>query len=54
MALHNDSSEVQIVEHGERIAQMMILPILDAFLETVDELEDTVRGEGGFGSSGKF
>lgn len=54
VALHNDSSEVQIVENGERIAQMMILPALDTALEEVDELGVTDRGEGGFGSSGKF
>ena len=52
--IHNDSSEVQIIEHGERIAQMMILPVINTVLEEVNSLEDSSRGAEGFGDSGKF
>ncbi|SFR69642.1 dUTP diphosphatase [Anaeromicropila populeti] len=52
VALHNHGISAQEVEHGERIAQMVIAPFLTAqFIET-EELQDTVRGEGGFGSTG--
>ena len=52
VALHNDSDEVMTVESGERIAQAIILPFYQIGLEEVDELSDTDRGEGGFGSTG--
>lgn len=52
--IHNDSSEVQIIEHGERIAQMMILPVINTVLEEVNSLENSSRGAEGFGDSGKF
>ena len=42
------------VENGLRIAQMVLCPIIHAKLEEVDELKDTERGEGGFGSTGKW
>ena len=41
-----------IVEDGLRIAQMVVCPLIQAELEEVKELSDTVRGEGGFGSTG--
>ncbi|MBR5296186.1 MAG: dUTP diphosphatase [Clostridia bacterium] len=53
VALHNHSEEERVVSHGERIAQLVIAPFLKAFFEEADSLEDTVRGEGGFGSTGK-
>ena len=54
VALHNHSAVTQTVEPGERIAQLVVAPFLAAeFLET-DELSDTVRGAGGFGSTGKL
>ncbi len=53
VALHNHSETVQSVEDGERIAQMVIAPYLTAEFIEVAELEDTVRGEGGFGSTGR-
>ena len=46
------SSEEQIVFHGERIAQLVIMPFYKANFEEVEELSDTVRGAGGFGSTG--
>lgn len=52
VALHNDSSVTQIVEHGERIAQLIIIPYLMAQFEEVDTLDETERGSGGFGSTG--
>ena len=52
VALHNHSSEAQTVAVGERIAQMVIAPFLKADFEVVNELSDTARGSGGFGSTG--
>ena len=52
VALHNHSAEAVVVESGERIAQLVITPYIVAAFNQVDELEDTVRGEGGFGSTG--
>lgn len=52
VALHNHGAIPQVVEHGERIAQMVIAPFLTANFIEVEELSDTVRGEGGFGSTG--
>lgn len=53
VALHNHSSAQIIVESGERIAQMVIAPYIYGEYEIVDELSDTVRGCGGFGSTGQ-
>lgn len=52
VALHNDSNEVQFVEHGDRIAQLMFVPYVQANLIEVDELDSTERGSCGFGSTG--
>lgn len=53
VALHNDTDEVKTVENGERIAQLVIMPYLSTeFIET-DSLDETERGAGGFGSTGK-
>ena len=52
VALHNHSDKPVDVEPAERVAQMVIAPyILGRYIE-VDELSDSVRGEGGFGSTG--
>ena len=53
VALHNHSTEAQTVAVGERVAQMVIAPYFTADFELCDELSDTVRGEGGFGSTGR-
>lgn len=53
VALHNHGKESQNVEPGERVAQMVIAPYLTANFILCDELDDTVRGEGGFGSTGR-
>lgn len=52
VALHNHSNVSQSVESGERIAQMVFMPYVKAQFTVCDELEETVRGEGGFGSTG--
>ena len=52
VALHNHSNEERQIENGERIAQFVITPYLKAFFEEVDSLDDTERGENGFGSTG--
>ena len=52
VALHNHSTVAATVENGERIAQLVIAPFLQADFNTVDELNETVRGAGGFGSTG--
>ena len=52
VSLFNHSKEERIVEHGERIAQLVIAPFIQASWNVVDELEETVRGAGGFGSTG--
>ena len=53
VALHNHSDEPRSVAAGERIAQLIIAPYYTAEFEEADELSDTVRGEGGFGSTGR-
>ena len=53
VALHNDSNEERTVRHGDRVAQLVLLPFLPMEFEQVDTLPETVRGEGGFGSTGR-
>ena len=53
VALHNHSNKVQTISDGERIAQLVISPFLKASFVETDELSDTVRGAGGFGSTGQ-
>ncbi len=53
VALHNHSTEKKSIEPKERIAQLVIAPYLTAIFNETDELNDTVRGEGGFGSTGR-
>jgi len=53
VALHNDGETPRTVAHGERVAQLVLLPYLPMAFEEVDELPDTERGAGGFGSTGK-
>ena len=53
VSLHNHSDKPQIVEGGERVAQISIVPFIKADFECVDELSDTQRGDGGFGSTGR-
>ena len=53
VVLYNHGNEPQTIAHGERIAQMVITPVLTPAYEAVDDLSDTGRGQGGFGSTGK-
>lgn len=52
VSLHNHSGCHQTIESGERIAQLVLVPFLTAAFEEATELSDTVRGAGGFGSTG--
>lgn len=52
VALINLGQDAFAVENGDRIAQMVISPIVQAEIEPADELSDTARGAGGFGSTG--
>ncbi len=53
VALHNHSEAGITFDGGERVAQLSIVPFLKAEFTLTDELSDTVRGEGGFGSTGR-
>lgn len=52
-AIYNDNSEPAIIHKGDKIAQLVVVPYLYLDPMEVDELDDTVRGEGGFGSTGE-
>jgi dUTP pyrophosphatase len=52
VALINLGSEVCVVTHGMRIAQLVVAPVARAVVEQVAELDSTERGQGGFGSTG--
>ena len=53
VALHNDTDAPRTVAPGDRIAQLAVMPVVQAELERVDSLDDTGRGTGGFGSTGR-
>ena len=53
VALHNHSAVEQTISAGERIAQLVVTPCLKATFTEAEALNETVRGEGGFGSTGK-
>lgn len=53
VAVHNHSLEDRVIGHGERIAQLVIMPFYKPEFNEVSELSDTLRGEGGFGSTGE-
>ena len=53
VALHNHGNVPQTVEHGERVAQFVITPVLMPVYEVAESLSDTARDQGGFGSTGK-
>ncbi len=52
VSLHNDSNEARTISPQERIAQLVIMPYLEVTFDEVSELNDTIRGTGGFGSTG--
>ena len=53
IALHNDAEEDRVIVGKERIAQMVVMPYLSVEFDEVEELGETERGEGGFGSTGR-
>ena len=53
VALYNQSNETRIVSEGDRIAQIVIQPVEQFGFKVKENLSDTIRGNGGFGSSGK-
>lgn len=53
VALYNHSAESRTVAHGERIAQLVVTPVLRPIYQEAEDLSDTQRGQGGFGSTGK-
>ncbi|MDO5400145.1 MAG: dUTP diphosphatase [Eubacteriales bacterium] len=53
VALHNHGAAPQTVDQGERIAQLIITPVLTPAYQAVQDLTDTARGQGGFGSTGR-
>lgn len=53
VCLHNDSDDMRVINNGERVAQLVLMPFMEMdFIET-DALDETERGVGGFGSTGK-
>ncbi|MBQ3132731.1 MAG: dUTP diphosphatase [Clostridia bacterium] len=53
VALHNDGEVERVVAPGDRIAQLVVMPFLSVEFDEVAELNETERGAGGFGSTGK-
>ncbi len=54
VALHNDTDAERMIEKNERIAQFVVMPYLSVEFQESEELDDTERGSGGFGSTGKL
>lgn len=52
VAIINNDSEEKVIENGERIGQLMIMPVISAEYEEAESLDETQRGSGGFGSTG--
>lgn len=52
VALHNDFNTARVVKHGDRIGQLVIIPLPDVSYDIVDDLDETARGDGGFGHTG--
>lgn len=53
VAIHNDSQSTQTIKHGDRIAQLVVLPYMSLEFEESESLPETDRGSGGFGSTGR-
>lgn len=52
VTVYNDSNETRVIKQGDRIAQIVLLPYLNTEFTVADELSETARGIGGFGSTG--
>ena len=48
----NHGAAPVIIAHGDRIAQILLAPVIQAEIAVLDDLDDTIRGSGGFGSTG--
>ena len=53
VAIHNDTNEEKVINPGERIAQLILMPYIPMIFKEVEDLSETDRGSGGFGSTGK-
>ena len=53
IAIHNDTNEEKVINPGERIAQLILMPYIPMTFKEVEDLSETDRGSGGFGSTGK-
>ena len=53
IALHNHGTEARVIAHGDRIAQLVVTPVIQPDYYEADTLDETSRGTGGFGSTGK-
>lgn len=53
VAIHNDTNEEKVINPGERIAQLILMPYIPMTFKEVEDLSETDRGSGGFGSTGK-
>lgn len=53
VGLYNDSDETRTIYHGQRVAQLIIIPCPDVTLVETEDLPETERGSGGFGSTGR-
>lgn len=51
--LYNSSNEIRVIQKGDKVAQIVICPVSQAVIMEVNELDETSRGEGGFGSTGR-
>ena len=51
--IYNHGNKDFMINNGDRIAQMILMPVIKMELEETDQLPETIRGEGGFGSTGK-
>lgn len=54
VALHNHGTKTEEIAAGERVAQLVVTPFLSVEFEECEALDETARGEGGFGSTGKL
>ena len=52
--IYNHGNKDFVINNGDRIAQMILMPVIKMELEETDQLPETIRGEGGFGSTGKW
>ncbi len=54
ISLHNHGRSAAVIDPGERVAQLAVIPVVQAVFSETDELPETARGAGGFGSTGRW